>query len=387
MTGADLDRYDAAALSRRRGAKWAVAKKGEIAAWIADMDFPVAPAVRTALESAIADDDLGYPSAALVAQVAQGFAQRAADRYGLVVDPVQVLVTTDVLQGIELALLTLTAPGDGVLFFTPSYPPYFSAVEDVGRRVVTCELVEAGGRLEIDGDRLTDVVRAERPRCILLCNPHNPTGRVFTRRELAAVGELAADHDLVVLADEVHADLTYPGSTHVAFGTLGTEVAERTVTLSSASKAFNLAGLRCAVAACGSDSLFTRLDAYPEHARGGLSMPGLLATHAAWRDGGAWLAAVLAELEVGRDLVVARLGRLPGVRVRAPEATYLAWLDLRETDLGTDPAHALRSRAGVILSPGELFGASGAGHVRLNFATPRPVLEELIGRIEGAIGA
>ncbi len=382
----DLERYDASALQRRSGVKWHRHGEGVLAAWVADMDYPLAPEVTAAIRSALDADDLGYPDRCLDAAVRAAHCSWALARHGLELDPAQLVVVSDVVQAIYLALLTLTEPGDAVVFLTPAYPPFFAAVEETGRRVVTCDLLPGASRYELDRDRLAAVVRREKVRCLLLCNPHNPTGRCLEPGELDFLAQLACEEDLLVLSDEIHADLALPGAVHLAMAGRSAEVAARCVSFFSASKSFNTAGLRCAVAAFGSAALKERFERFPPHARGGVSVPGMLASVAAWEHGSAWLEAVIERLAGNRDLVAGFVREHLGeVRHFPPEGTYLAWLDLSATGLGEDPAAWLRERAGIALSPGPEFGPAGRGHARLNFATPRPVLEEVLARLESGL--
>jgi cystathionine beta-lyase len=233
-----------------------------------------------------------------------------------------------------------------------------------------------------------DDLRRKAPgaKLVLLCNPHNPTGRVLARAELDAVVEVAREHDLVIVSDEIHADLVYPGARHVPTALLGPEAEVCTVALLSASKAFNLAGLRCAVAVFGADALRRRFLGVPRHLRGGLGAPGLEATLAAWRHADPWLAQVLSLLEANRDFTAEFVAReLPGVRHVPPQATYLAWLDCRALDLAPSPYEFFLREAKVALSDGRAFGPPGQGHVRLNFATSRAILTEALERMAKAL--
>ena len=376
---------DAERLRRRLSAKWRTHGAPTLPAWVAEMDYPVAPAIRAVLERAIELDDFGYPAGRYQREVPEAFAERMRQRYGWNADPSRVVVLSDVVQGLYLALLSFTAPGDGVLVQTPIYPPFLSCVKDTARRLVASPLRDEGGRYGIDFDRL----RAEAPgvRALLLCHPHNPTGRCFTRAELEGLAALAIEHDWVVLSDEIHADLTHPGATFVPFASLGPEVAARTITLSSASKAFNIAGLRCALAHLGSDAQLARFDAVlPEHARGGVGILAQHATVAAWREGEAWLSEVRAALDVRRQRLVAELGRqLPEAKVYLPEATYLAWIDLRALALAPAPAEFFRRHARVALSDGHYFGAGFEGFARINFATSAALLDEIVDRMASAV--
>ncbi len=382
----DFERYSRADLERRTGVKWHREGAAALAAWVADMDFPIASEIASAMTDLIGSGDLGYPDPGLDQSLRTAFARRAADRHDLLVDPGLVVVVSDVVQAIYLCLLAFTEPGEGVVFLTPSYPPFFSAVQETGRTPVTCELSLGPERFEVDLDRLREQVRVSRARLLLLCNPHNPTGRNFDRSELEGLYEIAETFDMVVVNDEIHADLTLRGSAHLPFGALGREAMARSVTLSSASKAFNLAGLRCAVAAFGSEQLRERFSQFPAHARGSVSVLGMVAALAAWEKGNAWLDGALQVLADHRDLVVsAAREHLGPSAMCCPQATYLAWLDMRSCRLPDEPAAWLREHARVALSPGADFGPSGSGHVRLNFATPRPVLVELLDRMWSAL--
>ncbi|HUZ21026.1 MAG TPA: aminotransferase class I/II-fold pyridoxal phosphate-dependent enzyme [Acidimicrobiales bacterium] len=381
----DFERYGRAQLSRRRGEKWSRDGGKVLAAWVADMDFPVAPAVHEAIGRAVDTDDLGYPAERLRAEVRAAFADRLRARYDVAVSAEDVLLTFDVVQGICAALMTLTGPGDGVLFLTPAYPPFSSSVRETGRRPVTLDLEASAAGYRFDAAALERLVVAEGVRCLLLCNPHNPTGRVLRRDELEALALIACAHDLVVVSDEIHADLTLPGAAHTALATLGPEIARRTVTLTSASKTFNLAGLGCAAAVFGSPALRERFAAFPPHLRGSPSSLGLLATLAAYEAGGPWLEDLIAYLARQRALVAGRVAAWRGVAHVPPEGTYLAWLDMRGTGLGDAPAAVLQREAGVALQPGGWFGPAGRGHARLNFATPRPVLAEALDLLEEAL--
>ncbi|MGD0743366.1 MAG: PatB family C-S lyase [Acidimicrobiales bacterium] len=377
----ELDRFERAQLEARQGEKWARDRAAAIPMWVADMDFPIAPPVRRVLEETISTGDLGYPVASLEPSLASAFAAWERSRHGLDFDPVSVVVTTDVVQAIYFAIDALSDPGDGILTLTPAYPPYFGALDEKSRRLVAHDLAVIDGAYGFDVDALRALVATERPRLMLLCNPHNPTGRVFSRGELLELATIAIEADLVVISDEIHCDLVYPGSSHIPIASLGDEIAERTITLSSASKAFNLAGLRCAVAACGTAGLAARLRATPKRQRGRANNLGILAAITAWQEGTPWLEAVVAHLAANRDKVTGVLAGLDGVSCIPPEATYLAWLDLRGAGLGDDPAREIAASARVTLMSGTDFGAAGRGHARLNFATTTVVLDEALERL------
>ncbi|MDH3301376.1 MAG: aminotransferase class I/II-fold pyridoxal phosphate-dependent enzyme, partial [Acidimicrobiia bacterium] len=274
--------------------------------------------------------------------------------------------------------------GDGVVLLTPVYPPFIDAVTSVQRRIIDVPLDRSAG-WRLDPERLEAAID-DRTRVLLLCHPHNPTGRVFDDVERAAIAKVVIDHDLLLISDEVWADLTHPGVTHRPMA-LEPGLSGRTLTVTSASKAFNLAGLRCAVAHVDHDGVAKQMEALPDHFLGAVSIPGAVASLTAWTEGGAWLDGTRSYLTARRDQLAARLAaEAPDVGLSIPEATYLAWLDLRAFDLGPDPSRVLLEKAAVALNPGTDFGANGDGFVRLNFATSTEILDEIIDRLVGVVG-
>lgn len=374
-------------LRRRPGAKWSEVGPDGLAAWVADMDCDVPPAVLAAVRARLATGDLGYPAWLLTGSpLRAAFATRMRERHGWEADPGHVRELTDVVQGAQLVLDLVTAPGDGVGLLVPSYPPFLTALAETGRRLVPVVLEPARSGWAFDPEAARRDLAAAHTRVLLLVNPHNPTGRCLTRDELTALADLAADLDLTVVADEIHADLVFAPHRHVPFASLSPDAAARTVTLTSATKAFNLAGIRCAVAHVGDGRVRQALDDRPRHLYGEPGVLAVAATLAAWQQGDGWLAEVVAHLERMRHRLGELLAdRLPEVGYVPPEATYLAWLDLRRYGLGDDPAAVLLERARVRLSPGPDFGPWGRGFARLNLATSRQVLEEIVDRLATAL--
>ncbi len=367
------------------GEKWTLYPEDVLPAWVADMDFPVAEPIRRVLSRAVERSDLGYPIHPAPTDLPALTAERMSLRFGWRPEVKRVEVLTDVVQGLYVALHRFSEPGQGVVVQTPIYPPFLSCVREMGRRLVEnpLRLDEDGYRVDLDG--LAGSID-DQTRILMLCNPHNPSGRAFTRNELEGIAEIAQLRDLVVVSDEIHGDLVYSGAHHLPFASLSPEVEARTVTLTAASKAFNIAGLRCAVAIFGSDELKRRFCGLPRHLRGGVGLPGIEATRAAWRHAQPWLDQVLAYLEANRDFLTDFVTReLPGIRLHAPEATYLAWLDCRERALAPSPYRFFLERARVALSDGPAFGRQGEGFVRLNFATSRAILTELLERMAAAL--
>ena len=382
----DFDAVSLQALRRRGGVKWTRYPPDVLPAWVADMDFDMAAPIRDGLARMMEANDLGYPAKAPAGGLGEAFAAFAARRFpGWTVPVERMIAIADVVQGIHLAIEAYTRPGDGVCTLTPVYPPFLQAVEATGRRLDSCTMARGGDRYEIDFDALRAAVD-ERTRLLLLCTPHNPLGRVFEREELEALAALAIERDLVVVADEIHADVVYPGARHIPFASLGPEAEARTLTMTSATKSFNIAGLRCAVAIFGSERLAERFEAWPERVRGAVSSFGLEATRIAWTECDEWLDALLAHLEGNRDFLHAFVAeRLPGIRMALPAATYLGWLDCRGFGLDPDPYHWFLDRARVGFNDGRDFGDGGEGHVRINFATSRPILTQILERMEEAL--
>lgn len=377
-----FDDLDLASLRRRSGEKWQEYPGEDVlSAWVADMDFPAAPPIRQALAGMVESSDLGYPMALDPRGLPTLLAERWARRFGWRFEPERVEVLTDVVQGMYVGLLAYSEEGQGTLIQPPIYPPFLQAARETRRRAALCELVQGPDGYEIDFDALEAALSAD-VRTIMLCNPHNPTGRVFTRAELERIAELAVARDLVVLSDEIHAELVFPGQAHIPIATLGPEIERRTVTFTSASKAFNIAGLRCAFAIFGSAELQRRYNELPRHVRGGIGTMGLEATRVAWTQCDGWLADALAYMAGNRDFLAEFVKReLPGVRHVPPQATYLAWLDCRELGVGDDPFRFFLERARVALSSGRRFGPGGEGFVRVNFATSRNILSEVLERM------
>ncbi|RJL34677.1 aminotransferase class I/II-fold pyridoxal phosphate-dependent enzyme [Bailinhaonella thermotolerans] len=387
MGDSPFEDLDVQSLAARDGMKWSKAEPGTIACWVADMDFPVPPPVREALIRRV-DTDLGYPAWAIgEAQnpLAPAFAERMERRYGWRPDPAHVRCYNDINQALQVVLVTCTRPGDAVAMHTPAYTPFLQTLGEMERPLLPIPMEETSEGWEFDLDRLDRDLRGRGCRALVLVNPQNPTGRAFRRPELEGLAELAERHDLLVIADEIHADLTYAPRRHIPFASVSPDAAARTITLTSATKAFNLAGIRCCVAHVAPAAVREALAAQPQHLFGEVSVFGVDATLAAWREGDAWLDGALRVLDRNRRLIAERLP--VGARYHVPEATYLAWLDLRAFGLGPDPAAHLLAEARVMTVPGPSFGPGGDGFARLNFATSTGVLQEILARVAKALPA
>jgi cysteine-S-conjugate beta-lyase len=369
-------------LRRKRSAKWAGVPDDVLPAWVADLDLPLCDAVLSAIHSAVDRGDLGYLVEDSTAPSA--WADWCRRRYGWTPDVTYASPHGSAVAALAACVDLLTAPGEQIVVPVPAYPPFRLVAGDLGRRHVEVPLlVDDAGRNAFDLDRIAAALDAG-ARMVLLCSPHNPTGQSWSATHLRALADLAVAHDAWLVSDEVHADLTLPGARHVPTASLGPQIAARTVTLTSASKAFGITGLKYALAIVPDEETHHRF-LHRRHTRGATpGILGALAAEAAWRHGDAWLDAVLAYLDARRAQVAASLPKLTGVRWVPNEATYFAWLDLRATPFAGDPAASLLTHARLQLSGGDAFGAPG--FARLNTALPRPVLGDALDRLARALG-
>jgi cystathionine beta-lyase len=376
-----LTQLDLPTLRRRRSMKWRRYPDDVLPLWVAEMDTPLAPPVVDALSQAVHLGDTGYATAGRLAEAFAGF---AFHRFGWWPDPAHCVLVGDVAQGIVEVLTVVTAPGDVVLIGGPTYPPFRRLIPRTGRVLRENPMARgADGRFRLDLDRLASDLSAPDVKAYLLVNPHNPAGTVPTRAELAAVAAMCEKHGVRLLSDEIHAPLVFPGSQFVPV--LSLPEADRAIAFVSASKAWNLAGLKSALAVAGPRAV-TDLRKIPEDAGISAGLFGVLASDAAFRAGGSWLEDLMAGLDHNRMLLESLLAKhLPGIGYAVPEATFLAWLDCTDLGLGDDPAAAFLERGRVALSSGPDFGGMGRGYARLNFATSPEILTEGVLRMAAAV--
>jgi cystathionine beta-lyase len=380
----DFDRV----IERRSTAsnKWRKYPADVLPLWVADMDFmspePVVRALRERVEHGVYGYGFEEP------EFAQVFVDRLQKRYGWTVSPEAVVMIAGVIPGFNVACHALTKPGDGLLMQVPVYPPI---LRSPGNHELTRDEVplarDRDGRYAVDLDAFRGAIHA-RTRAFLLCNPHNPVGRVFTRDELMGMARICLERDLPIIADEIHCDLLYQGQRHVPMASLGPEIERRTITLMAPSKTFNLAGLKVSVAVIPNASLRERfLAARGDYVQAQVNVLGYAAAFAAYRDGDAWLGELMRYLEANRDYLADYVRRhLPGVTMTPPEGTYLAWLDCRNAGpAAADPFTFFLERAKVAFNDGALFGRGGQGFVRLNFGCPRSILTEGLERMRRAL--
>ena len=354
--------------------------------WVADMDFHSPPAVIDALQRRVAHGVYGYGE--VPTTLSEALCQWSAHHYAWSIEPEWQQWLPGVVPALHFAAMALTQPGEGVLTIAPIYPPFLAVAERTGRlaqRAMLAEPAAPGEPWRLDNEALEAAITPQ-TRLLLWCHPHNPTGRVWTLRELEQLAAVVERHDLWVVSDELHCDLLLDeGARHRPLAALFPELAKRTITLWAPSKTFNLAGLTSACAVIPDPTLRHR---FAEATKGFLpdgNVLGLVAAEAAYREGEPWRQALLDVLRRHRTALEARVATWPGVSLSAPESTYLAWLDMRDAGLGETPAQTLLEKAGVALSEGAAFGCPG--FVRLNFGTTASQLEAALSRMDALLKA
>ncbi len=364
--------------SSRSSLKWTRYDEGVLPLFVAEMDFPVSERIREAIVERVRDSDLGYIDSA--GPLADAFAQFAARRWQWPVDAGTVRVATDVSVGILETLRYGVPDGTPVVVNSPVYPPFFELVEEARLPLVDVPMLELAEGWTLDLVRIEEAFIAG-ARAMLLCNPHNPLGLPHPREVLTDLAMLAARHGVLVISDEVHAPLTHHGVVFTPFASVAAEVGALSVTVTSASKGWNMAGMKCAVMVASDARALAILDRMPQEVASRTSILGLHANVAAYGDE-EWLDATIARI-MHNDELLARLLRrkLPIVQYRRPTATYLGWLDFRDLGLGLDPTERILADARVALNSGPAFGDAGRGHARINFACSPSVLEEAVERL------
>ena len=371
---------DLAQLRTRTSAKWTYFPEDVLPAWVAEMDFSLAPPIAQALSSAIARSDTGYRSIGRLPEALAGF---CSVEWNWSPDPAHMMVLADVMTGIATTLRFCTRPADFVVINSPVYPPFYSTVRDVaGRNMYDVPLVpDEQGRYGWDLAALDAAFARPEVTAYMLCSPHNPVGSVPTAHELAAIARSAAAHGVFVIADEIHAPLTLAGSTHTPYLQVAGDDA-RAVSVVSASKAWNVAGLKCAQLIASpmvAEELFASIPLETQYGAGHL---GVIAAIAAFERGEAWRMEMLDLLDRNRYLFGERLIEvLPAVTYRPPDASYLAWVDVSAYGLGDDPAIPLLEVGRIAVNSGPTFGAGGEGHIRVNIGTSAHIIEDIVARI------
>ena len=358
---------------------------GTLPAWVAEMDFPVATAITDALAQSTRIEQFGYLPPGLKTQLQDTTAEFLARYNGWAVDPERIYPTGDVLTAYEHVLNRLIDPGAAIVIPTPAYMPFLSLAKLFDHPVIEVPMLNLDdGRPQLDLDAIGDAL-GQGAQMVVLCNPHNPLGIVHTRQELAELSQVVETHAGLVFADEIHAPLVFGSAQHVPYASISAKAAQHSITATSASKAWNLPGLKCAQMIVTSDAHQAILEPFAVTITHSAANPGIVATIAAYRDGGAWLDEARAYLEGNLELIERFCqDHLPGAQYRKPEGSYITWLDARRVDIGDadSPAEFFRERAGVALTDGASCGQAGVGHIRMIAATPRPILEEILQRLD-----
>ncbi|MBO0770737.1 MAG: aminotransferase class I/II-fold pyridoxal phosphate-dependent enzyme [Actinobacteria bacterium] len=377
-----LGTCDLMTLRQRTSFKWRTYPADVLPAFVAEMDFDLAAPVKQAVTAAMAAGDCGYGHRGVLGEA---FASFAAGRLGWVPDPAQVFPIPDVMTGLAEVISAITPPGSGIVINPPVYPPFWFRFGFSGRRIIEAPLARAAdGSYDLDPAAVDAALSEPGAAAYLLCSPHNPTGNVWSADQLLTVADLCQRHGAALLVDEIHAPLALPGARFVPFLTLDHEISERVFTFTSASKGWNVPGLKCGLAVAGSEAGGKLLAERWEALLPG--QLGVLASAAAFTDGLPWLDALIAQLDENRALLTRLLAEhLPQVGYSPPRASFLAWLDCRELGLGDDPAAAFLARGRVALSPGPDFGPAGRGFARLNLGTSPDLVAEAVRRMTAAV--
>ncbi|MFN8167903.1 MAG: aminotransferase class I/II-fold pyridoxal phosphate-dependent enzyme [Candidatus Nanopelagicales bacterium] len=376
MTWEPFEELSLAELRARTSVKWTMYDADVLPLWVAEMDAMPPASVVEAVTAAMTSGNTGYPSPRPT--YAEAFARVAARRWGWEVDVAATSVAADVINAMRYLVTELAPPGGAVVIPAPVYPPFFMVVEEAGRTVVPAPLSPDH---RLDAGAIDRALAESGATVVLLCSPHNPTGTVHTADELAAVDAVARARGATVVVDEIHALLVPQGTTFTPYLT----VAEHGLVVTSASKAYNLAGLKAGIVLAGPASAGV-VSALPESVHYGASLLGCIAHEAAWDGGDAWIDAVNASIRANAGHLAGLLAeRLPRAHLVEPASTYLAWVDCRDLGLGDDPAAAFLERGRVALNSGPTFGPGGAGHARINIAASRSTLAEAVDRMAASL--
>ncbi len=364
-------------LQARSTMKWTTYPDDVLPLWVAESDFETCPAIKEALKQAVDRESFGYPPRS--AGLAEATAQFYQQRFGFAARPEWIFPVPDVVRALVIAIDNFTTPGSPVVIPVPAYPPFFQILETTKREGIFLDI-----RSGLDLAQLEAAFQSG-AGSLVLCNPYNPLGFIFSREQLIAITDLAAQYDARVLVDEIHAPLVLDGE-HIVTAGVSETAANVCITATATSKAWNTAGLKCAQIIFSNAADVQVWNGLAHSTVDGESILGLIAAETAYRHGVEFLAEELAYLKANRDFLVAELPKVvPGIKVHVPAATYLMWLDLSDTDTPGNPADFFRSEAKVAFNDGEWFGELGTGCIRLNFATSREILSEALDRMGKAM--
>lgn len=353
--------------------------------WVADMDFEAPQPVIDAVVKRAKHGVYGYTEKP--ASFYSSAVEWIKKRHGWNINSNWITVCPGVVPTLNLSILALTDPGDKVLLQSPVYPPFFASIKNNSRVIVNNPLKYDGNKYEMDFEDLESKLKSG-VKAMILCSPHNPIGRVWSRHELEKVGDLCTRYDVIIISDEIHSDLIYSNHTHTPTASISAELAERTITCIAPSKTFNIAGLATSMVIIPNSLIRDKFNGFLDQL--GIEMNnlfGITALEAAYTDGEEWLDQVIAYLEGNLDFLVDYIGsRIPQIKVSKPEGTYLVWLDCRELSMGQkELVDFFINKANVGLNDGAAFGAEGEGFMRMNIACTRSLLTEGLKRIEQAV--
>jgi cysteine-S-conjugate beta-lyase len=364
--------------------KWNFYDPDVLPLWVADMDFPAPTPVIQALRGRVEHGVFGYTE--FDCDLYAAIIERLERLYAWQVEEDQILLFPGVMNAVHLTELAVTQPGEAVLVQTPVYPYIYKAPLTTGRIRQTMELTRtADGTYAIDFDAFEAAITPE-TRLFILCNPHNPVGRVFRRDELERLADICLRHHILICSDEIHCDLLYPGHIHTPIAALSPEIAQSTLTMMAPSKTFNLAGLQCSFAIIQSPELRKQIRAARMGLTGGANLMGQLAARTAYLHGQEWLDELLVYLQANRDFLVESIRHdFSTLHMGQLEGTYLGWIDCRESGIPGNPAEFFLKEARLGFSDGATFGPGGEGFVRFNFGCPRPLIAQALQQMQAAL--
>lgn len=385
MSDSNVQAPSLAKLLTHHSEKWRGFDRDVLPLPVAEMDFPIADPIRTVLQEMIAQSDLGYLGS--VPELGQGFAQFAAARWNWEVDTSQIRVAADVGVAVVEVLRVFTDPGDKILINSPVYQNFYNWIDETHLEKIDLPFTRTGSQEGLNNPWQLDLdamekIYADGLKVHLLCSPHNPLGRIFSKAELTRIADMAKKYKVLVISDEIHAPLTYISSDFTPFLAVSDAAREVGITVTAASKGWNIAGLKCAIIVSKNEAINARLDELPMAVHFRASILGAFASAAAFADGGIWLDSVMRQLDHNRYLIRDLLAaKLPSVKYHIPHNGYLAWLDLSTLNLGEDPSATLLEKGRVAFNPGHSYGSQCPQYVRLNFATSPEIISEAIERI------
>lgn len=380
-------KYDFDAVINRQGSdsiKWYHYGPDVLPLWVADMDFPSPEPVVQALMQRVQQRIFGYPFDRT--DLIETIRTHLQSKYNWQVKHEDIVLIPGVVTAFNLVSHALCNPGNGLLIQTPVYPPFLYAASNASLKFQEMQLsLQNDGRYTIDYEAFEQAITPE-TQLFILCNPHNPVGRVFTPEELSRMAEICLRHNVIICSDEIHAALIFSGSKHTPLAAMNPEFAQSTVTLMAPSKTYNIAGLECSYAVIQNPEIRRKIQTGGQGMVGFVNFMGQEAALAAYREGQEWLDQMLEYLERNRDFLYEFVNNeLPGVKMAKPEGTYLAWLDCRNSTAGNEPGKFFLEKAGVAVNEGSTFGKGGEGFVRLNFGCPRTLLSDGLLRMRRAL--